>query len=187
MTAFRQTLEVCELTDLGYRGPKFTWSNCKDGINFIKERLDRGVANAEWRDFFPNSKVVVEAILCSDHAPLILCLSGQGGCGRRRRNFRYEERWFKEEGYADIVKQAWTSEVENSVGWEKIETNMAHCQYNFLRWQRGCTGSLKNQIDVLHKQLIDLQGRDELGIGEETKVVKKNLEALLDQSDLMWR
>lgn len=26
-----------------------------------------------------------------------------------------------------------------------------------------------------------------MGIGEETKAVKKNLEALLDQSDLMWR
>jgi hypothetical protein len=79
MTAFRQTLEVCELTDLGYRGPKFTWSNCQDGINFIKERLDKGVANAKWRDFFPNFEVVAEAILCSDHAPLILCLSGQRG------------------------------------------------------------------------------------------------------------
>jgi hypothetical protein len=29
MVAFRQTLEVYELTDPGYRGPKFTWSNCQ--------------------------------------------------------------------------------------------------------------------------------------------------------------
>jgi exonuclease III len=28
MEAFRQTLENCGLSDLGYRGPKFTWSNC---------------------------------------------------------------------------------------------------------------------------------------------------------------
>jgi ribonuclease HI len=187
MVAFRQTLEFCELTDLGYRGPKFTWSNCQEGSNFIKERLDRGVANAEWRDLFPNSAILVEAILCSDHAPLILCLSGLGGRERRRQRFRYEESWLKEEGYAEIVKQAWPRDEVDSVSWEKIEINMARCQNNFLRWQRGCTGSLKHQIAVLHKQLIDLQGRDEMGIGEETKAVKKKMENLLDQSDLMWR
>jgi exonuclease III len=103
MAAFRQTLESCKLTNLGYRGPKFTWSNCQEGSNFIKERLDREVANAKWMDLFPNSEILVEAILCSDHAPLILCLSGLGGGERRRRRFRYEESWLKEEGYAENV------------------------------------------------------------------------------------
>jgi hypothetical protein len=36
MQAFRQTLEECNLTDLGFRGSKYTWSNCRDGGAFIK-------------------------------------------------------------------------------------------------------------------------------------------------------
>jgi hypothetical protein len=48
MNAFRQALEDCDLTDLGYRGPKFTWCNFREEENFIKERLDRGVANSVW-------------------------------------------------------------------------------------------------------------------------------------------
>jgi hypothetical protein len=90
-------------------------------------------------------------------------------------------------GMPKMFKQAWLRSEEGSVGWEKIEEKMGQCQNNFMRWQRGCSGSLKHQIAVLHKKLIDLQGRDEMGIGEETKAVKKNLENLLDQSDLMWR
>lgn len=48
MEAFQNTLVDCGLSDMGNRGPKFTWSNCQEGAGFIKERLDRVVANQEW-------------------------------------------------------------------------------------------------------------------------------------------
>jgi hypothetical protein len=72
--AFRQTLEECELTDLGFYGPKYTWSNCQEGDSLIQERLDRGVANLEWRNFFPEAEIVVSTTTNSDHAPLFLNL-----------------------------------------------------------------------------------------------------------------
>lgn len=43
MYAFQQTLEECELSDLGFVGPKYTWKNCRDGMDFIRERLDGGL------------------------------------------------------------------------------------------------------------------------------------------------
>ena len=49
MQAFQQTLEECGMADLGYYGPKYTWSNCQEGLDLIKERLDRGVAKHEWQ------------------------------------------------------------------------------------------------------------------------------------------
>jgi hypothetical protein len=33
-------------------GSKFTWCNNREDNNFIKERLDRVVANLEWYDIF---------------------------------------------------------------------------------------------------------------------------------------
>jgi hypothetical protein len=45
---FEELLRIVFLIDLGYRGPKFTWTNCKDGNNFTKERLHRVVANRGW-------------------------------------------------------------------------------------------------------------------------------------------
>jgi hypothetical protein len=38
-------LQDCELMDLGYEGPKFTWSNRQGHDTNVKVRLDRPVAN----------------------------------------------------------------------------------------------------------------------------------------------
>jgi hypothetical protein len=48
MKNFKSTLEHCQLSDLGFSGPNFTWCNQWDGPHFTKERLDRVVANREW-------------------------------------------------------------------------------------------------------------------------------------------
>lgn len=39
---FKNTINSCNLIDLGFNGPKFTWIN-KRKNNPISERLDRGV------------------------------------------------------------------------------------------------------------------------------------------------
>jgi hypothetical protein len=116
MSAFKQALENCELVDLGYRGPKFTWSNFWDSLDFTKERLDRGVANAEWRGLFPKMEVVVETTLCSDHTLLILCLLGDRVKGHGCKKFKYEAFWQHEEGYNKVLKNAWahTTEIDFS-------------------------------------------------------------------------
>jgi hypothetical protein len=47
MEDFQTTLEYCQLHDMNFLGPKFTWSNKRDGTHFIQERVDRGTANAK--------------------------------------------------------------------------------------------------------------------------------------------
>jgi endonuclease/exonuclease/phosphatase family metal-dependent hydrolase len=79
MGAFRQALDDCGLTDLGYRGPKFTWCNFQTEENFIKERLDRGVANLAWRNLFPEAEIQVEVTTWSDHTCLLLSLAAARG------------------------------------------------------------------------------------------------------------
>lgn len=63
MKDFHQALDDCKLYDLGYRGPKFTWSNCQNGDDLIKERLDYGTANLELRVLFPDAEVVVDVAI----------------------------------------------------------------------------------------------------------------------------
>ena len=38
--AFQRVLEDCGLYDLGFMGPKFTWTNGRSGEHFVQERLD---------------------------------------------------------------------------------------------------------------------------------------------------
>jgi hypothetical protein len=40
------TLINCHLSDLGFMGSKFTWTNYRQDGSFIRERLDRAVANS---------------------------------------------------------------------------------------------------------------------------------------------
>jgi hypothetical protein len=48
MEEFKKALENSQQSDLGFRGPKFTWNNEQIGHGFSKERLDRAVANKKW-------------------------------------------------------------------------------------------------------------------------------------------
>jgi hypothetical protein len=40
MEQFRNVLKDCGLSDLGFLGPKFTWTNGQQGGNYMQERLD---------------------------------------------------------------------------------------------------------------------------------------------------
>lgn len=44
MIAFRDTLEVCGLVDLGFSGIPFTYDNLRAGVSNVKVRLDRATA-----------------------------------------------------------------------------------------------------------------------------------------------
>jgi hypothetical protein len=90
MQAFQQTLEECGLSDLGYCGPKYTWSNCQEGLDLIKERLNWRVANHEWQTQYLDARIMVEGVVTSDHSPLFLYTSICGQRSRKLNRFRYE-------------------------------------------------------------------------------------------------
>lgn len=50
MATFREVLEDCGLVDLGFMGLPFTYDNVRDGDANVKVRLDREVADTNWRN-----------------------------------------------------------------------------------------------------------------------------------------
>ena len=48
MQLFRDVLDECRFLDLGFVGSRFTWSKHFADSHSIWERLDWGVANANW-------------------------------------------------------------------------------------------------------------------------------------------
>jgi hypothetical protein len=95
LRSFQTTLEFCKLTYLGYRGPKYTWTNCQGGQDFVKERLDRRMVNSRWRSIFPEAEIVVEVMTTSDHAVLVL------------HQFCFKACWTEERGYQEAFLDAW--------------------------------------------------------------------------------
>ncbi|TXG73661.1 hypothetical protein EZV62_002240 [Acer yangbiense] len=72
MYNFRQIVDNCNLFDLGFTGPKYTWNNKKDGSNNIQERLDRFLANDLRRDNFSNVNMTHLGFDLSNYCPILL-------------------------------------------------------------------------------------------------------------------
>ncbi|TXG60811.1 hypothetical protein EZV62_012174 [Acer yangbiense] len=72
MLLFRQAVEDCDLIDLGYSGPRYMWNNMRKGRSNIQERLDRVLADNQWRDMFQQIRVDHLGFITSDHRPLLL-------------------------------------------------------------------------------------------------------------------
>lgn len=95
--AFGNMLDKCGMVDLNTTGGRFTWHrNCK-GNRTIAKKLDRAVANIQWRMSFPEAFVEVLCCFHSDHNPIFLRL---GGLPQERgpRPFRFEATWINHAG-----------------------------------------------------------------------------------------
>ncbi|KAF8380030.1 hypothetical protein HHK36_027500 [Tetracentron sinense] len=75
---FTDMLNGANLLDLGFQGPRFTWSNRQENEKCIWERLDRFVANISWREMFEEATVYHLLDIGSDHRPVLLDTEKQG-------------------------------------------------------------------------------------------------------------
>jgi hypothetical protein len=104
MEGFREAIQTCNLGDLGFRGPKFTWSNKRGRGVFVKERLDRGLASPDWCALFPKAGIEVDVSTCSDHLPL--WLRTDSCAPRPQKIFRFEASWNVVEEYDSLIRQS---------------------------------------------------------------------------------
>ncbi|XP_059455195.1 uncharacterized protein LOC132185439 [Corylus avellana] len=106
MEAFRAVLEECYLGDLGFSGPKYTWSNKRQDDTFTQERLDRGVGNSSWCAKYKSVGVHVMAARASDHNPVFVSFHNQQPTGRKgRKSFKFEASWLPDEECDAIIKK----------------------------------------------------------------------------------
>ncbi|XP_058782174.1 uncharacterized protein LOC131656479 [Vicia villosa] len=106
-TRFRNSLQMCKLTDLEARGPKFTWRGpVFHGGQRIYEKLDRAVSNDEWRLLFPEAFVkVLMRVEFSDHHPIIINLKEDKHV-KYHRPFRFENAWLLNETYDSMLHES---------------------------------------------------------------------------------
>ncbi|KAL9682183.1 hypothetical protein QQ045_013976 [Rhodiola kirilowii] len=92
MEKFRNYLNDCGLTDLGFEGGRFTYSNRHRGADEVRARLDRVVVNQAWRDMFPSAAVRHSVANSSDHLPIVLSTVEKESASREKF-FRFEPMW----------------------------------------------------------------------------------------------
>lgn len=109
MRAFREVVDECAFQDLGWSGVPFTWDNRQSGVANVKARIDRALANEEFRQQFRFTKVRHISAAESDHCFVLLEFRVQRDDHGRRgaRLFRYENVWQTHSDYEKVVSDCW--------------------------------------------------------------------------------
>ncbi|KAA3460285.1 reverse transcriptase [Gossypium australe] len=98
MEVFRETIEECNLMDIGFSGVWYTWERGNLLETNIRERLDRGLANEKWLNLFPLGNIHHLPYSTSDHCPLLIN-SDKVSRFSGDRNFYFEVWWTMEDSF----------------------------------------------------------------------------------------
>ena len=190
MDRFHDALNFCNLNDLGFEGDVFTWRNNNFRLDgYIRERLDRAVANPQWCMRFPGYKVRNGCPEHSDHRPVILDVHG---AAQRRRpppnnlNKRFEARWLLEEDCEQLVTEAWEDATRKGNG--RVMERLKCVSRSLDKWSREVLGDLQKRIKKLRAELEESRTGDlsEAAVRKE-QVLRFKLGRLEEQLDVFWK
>lgn len=102
----------CGFMDLGFIGPKFSWSKHFENGYSIWKRLNRGSATNNW--FLKFLATRVHHLHCDslNHSPLLINLSDLDHLPRKK-NSRFEKMWLSDSRCAETVEASWNLECIN--------------------------------------------------------------------------
>ncbi|KAL0006672.1 hypothetical protein SO802_008174 [Lithocarpus litseifolius] len=185
MQMFREVIDECGFMDLGYVGPKYTWSRHFENGSSIWERLDRCLATSSWFLKFPGSKVYHLRCDSSDHIPLHIVLSDLV-VPKRKKLFRFEEMWLSNGGCEEVVFSAWKSGSRSEDGDDKL-AKVEKCGKDLTWWDKNAFGNVRRELDRLRKLLTKAKSEAMIS-GSNFRVLqlKKEIDVLLDRESTMW-
>jgi exonuclease III len=143
--------------DLDFFGPQFTWSNKREGLANIKERLDRGVCDQDWQSMFPKAGIRHLGAPKSDHRPILLDTHLDNL--KIIQPFRFEAMWTKDTSSIKAVETAWDVQVEGSQGFQ-LAKKIRRVKVEMQKWNKSCFGFAKSKIKDLERMIEEVRGRD---------------------------
>ena len=96
-------MEDCQLVDLEFKGEAYTWHNKQLGKDNIQARLDKALANGEWRLEFEFAQALHEPFIGSNHRPIVVLIKPQ--LKKRKGWFKYEAKWEKERDWKETIER----------------------------------------------------------------------------------
>ena len=150
MQDFRDVLDECGFTDMGYVGNKYTWYKHYQNGNTIWGRLDKAIATQDWLNLFPASKVLTFECGTSDHKPIII--HPMGIPGNKQRPWRFEQVWLDDDGCHETVHTAWRKNF-GSFPMTNVVGKINKCQSSLQCWSKQNFGNITRQIAEKKRQL----------------------------------
>ena len=100
-------------------------------------RLNRAIADEDWRLRFPDADVIHASASHSDHVPLIVRLGGERGRdGPRLTPFRFQAAWMLHEDFRDFLQSNWQCEDG------PVSSSLATLAHRLDQWNRDVFGNI---------------------------------------------
>jgi hypothetical protein len=110
MEGFPEAIDVCQLCDIGYIGLDWTFEKKAARGHFVRVRLDKALASANWCARFPLAAVRHLMAVKTDHCPILLSFEpeerGQAVHGLGKP-FRHELMWETNKGLSSLIQEIW--------------------------------------------------------------------------------
>ncbi|XP_071685015.1 uncharacterized protein [Lolium perenne] len=140
---FRDTVDVCELADLGYEGRSWTYEKRVVGGSFCRVRLDRALATTPWSARFPLARVSHLTGGTSDHGPILLWWRETEKQQRVTQDkiFRYEVIWEGHEQFKPFLVDARQAEGK-AEAMRELKQKLTRVSGFLGSWERSIFGNI---------------------------------------------
>ncbi|XP_074336668.1 uncharacterized protein LOC141673834 [Apium graveolens] len=181
MNGFRNALEMSSLSEIDLSGGRFTWEKGRGTNAWVKERLDRGFANANWWSLFPLCNLKVVATAVSDHEAIFLQLV-EATVSKKTFRFKFENTWLKEPSFISDVKNCW-----ENLPMSHLMIKLMSVSRFMEKWGRDFFNKFKEKVRR-QKAIIDLlrERTDDHSVREYLKARDKLNDILLHE-ELYWK
>ncbi|XP_021718590.1 uncharacterized protein LOC110686283 [Chenopodium quinoa] len=152
MQDFRETIDACNLRDMGFKGCAFTWQRGKTMDTVIRERLDRFLGDDAWCQLFPQFEVKHLVRIASDHAPIMMNTDVVFDRGKRSRPYRFEAWWLSSAECEEVVDTAWKGNIA-ALPHEKV----ALCASSLTSWAGKKFGDVRKKLKARENELREAQ------------------------------
>ncbi|XP_060210254.1 uncharacterized protein LOC132637130 [Lycium barbarum] len=102
---FIHCINICQLTDIGFKGRMYTWWNERSDDACIFKILDRCLGNQALQQLYPNFEVEHLIKKGSDHSPL--AITTRVDTTPIKKPFKFLNFWVEYETFLDVVKENW--------------------------------------------------------------------------------
>ncbi|XP_030958322.1 uncharacterized protein LOC115980181 [Quercus lobata] len=101
---FQECLNICGMIDLGFSGPRYTWTDRQPLPHLVQERIDRVFGNVAWNVLYLEACVKYLERSHSDHSPVLLSLRTDYG-NQHPRPFSFQPMWLSHPTFAGLVSE----------------------------------------------------------------------------------
>ncbi|XP_030924616.1 uncharacterized protein LOC115951580 [Quercus lobata] len=180
--SFKECLDSCGMVDIGFHGPRFTWVNKREAGHYIQERLNRGFANIDWREIYPEAAVHHLACIHSDHCPVLLSLDNSP-TSKFHRPFCFQSVWMSHPLFPKVVDDSWVID-------RAFKANVDSFTNNVKVWNKEIFGNIFHRKHRVEARLRGIQnnianGPNDFLLNLENQLRKEYFE-ILAQEEEFW-